>query len=79
MPYGYYQLLRWFICGVGVYGAYLSYEKKKSAWVWTLGAIALIFNPFFKFHFATEFWKIIDFVAGIIFLLYFSRKNSIKQ
>jgi len=26
MPYGYYQLLRWFICGVGAYGVYSSYQ-----------------------------------------------------
>jgi hypothetical protein len=76
MPYGYYQLLRWFICGVGAYGAYLSYEQKKMKWVWILGIIALVFNPFFKFYFTKETWVIIDLVAGILFCIFFGTKNK---
>ena len=79
MPYGYYQLLRWFTCGVGAYGAYISYEKKKIEWVWILGVIALIFNPIFRFYFAKETWKILDFAGGIIFLIFYgSVKNKNK-
>ncbi len=76
MPYGYYQLLRFFVCGVGAYGAYLSYEQKKTGWVWILGIIALLFNPFMKFYFEKEVWKIIDFIAGIIFCVCFFGKNK---
>lgn len=76
LPYGYYKLLRWFICGVGAYGAYLGYQQKKIVWVWILGIIALIFNPFVKFYFEEELWKIIDFVAGILFCIYFLRKGK---
>lgn len=76
LPYGYYQLLRFFICGVGAYGAYLSYEQKKIRWIWILGIIALLFNPFMKFYLGKETWKIIDFIAGVIFLVYFFKKNK---
>ena len=70
MPYGYYQLLRWFICGVGAYGAYLSYQENKTGWAWILGIIALVFNPFLKFYFTKETWVIIDLVAGILFCIF---------
>jgi len=75
MPYGYYQLLRWFICGVGAYGAYLAYGDKKTNWVWILGIIAVIFNPFAKFYLGVGGWKIIDLVGGVLFCVY-SRKNE---
>jgi len=75
LPYGYYQFLRFFICGVGVYGAYLSYQKKNIAWVWILGIIALVFNPILKFYFVKETWKIIDLIAGLLFCVYFGIKR----
>ena len=76
MPYGYYQLLRWFICGVGAYGAWLSYEDKKIKWVWILGVIAVIFNPFVKFYLGIGLWKLVDLVAGILFCKYFILINK---
>lgn len=74
MPYGYYQLLRFLVCGVGAYGAYLAYQQKKTGWSWTLGIIALLFNPFMKFYFGKEVWKVLDLVGGIIFLIYFFKR-----
>jgi hypothetical protein len=78
-PYVYYQLLRFFISGVGAYGVYLSYKKKKIGWAWILGIIALIFNPILKFYFAKEIWKVIDLIAGVLFCIYFRNVNKSKQ
>ena len=61
LPYGYYQLLRFFICGVGAYGAYSAYQQKKTSWAWMLGIVAVLFNPFMKFYLGKEMWKISDF------------------
>lgn len=76
LPYSYYQLLRFFICGVGAYGAYIAYQQNKTAWVWILGSIALLFNPFMKFYLGKETWKIFDLIAGVIFCIYFFKKNK---
>ena len=73
LPYGFYQLLRFFICGVGAYGAYLSYQSGGKVWPWILGIIALIFNPFLKFYLDKETWQVIDFLAGVIFCIWFAR------
>lgn len=79
MPYGYYQLLRWFVCGVGAYGAYLSYQENKIGWAWILGITAVVFNPFQKIYFVKEPWMVIDFIAGILFFTFFvSKKKSIN-
>ena len=68
LPYGYYQLLRWAVCGIGAYSAYLAHEQKKKAWMWTLGIIALIFNPFFRFYFDKSTWQVINTIAGIVYI-----------
>ena len=71
LPYAYYQLLRFFICGVGAYGVYLAYQKKMTGWVWALGIVALLFNPFIKFYLGRDTWRLIDLVGGIVFVAYF--------
>ncbi len=76
LPYAYYQLLRLFICGVGAYGAYLAYQQNKTGWAWILGIIALLFNPFVKFYFGRETWKIVDLIGGVLLLFYFFKKNK---
>ena len=76
VPYSYYQLLRWLVCGVGAYGAYISYQKKKIEWIWILGAIALVFNPFAKFYFTKEVWKVVDLIAGVLFCIYWGKQSK---
>jgi len=76
MPYGYYQLLRWFICGVGAYGAYLSYEKENVKWAWILCVIALVSNPFVKFYLGIEGWKMVDLIVGVVFCVYFKKNEK---
>jgi len=73
-PYSYYQLLRFFICGVRSYGGVFSLSTEKTSWVWTLGIIALLFNPFIKFHLGRDTWKVAVLLSGIIFLVYYIKK-----
>lgn len=68
LSYRYYQLLRWAVCGIGAYSAYLAYEQKRKAWMWIFGIIALIFNPMFKFYFDKTTWQGIDVVTGIVYM-----------
>lgn len=68
-PYGYYQLLRWVVLGIGAYLGYLSVKKENIAWAIIIGIVAIIFNPFFPFYLDKEVWIIIDFIASILFLI----------
>lgn len=65
LPYDYYTLLRIVICGIAIYSAYKSYEMNKMAWAWTMGFIALLFNPLIIFHFSKGTWAIIDIISAI--------------
>ena len=69
MPYGYFQLLRWVVCSVGIYSAYINSESKHDTWAWVFGIIAVLFNPIRPFYFKRDTWQILDIVSGVIFLV----------
>ncbi len=68
-PYSYYQLLRWFILGVGGYSAYLSYNSGRKVWTGIFGTIALLFNPIIPFYLSRNSWQPIDVIVAIIFFI----------
>ena len=81
LPYSYYTLLRFIVCGVTAYGAYYAKEIEKIGWVFILGFIALLFNPLIPIHLDRGTWAIIDVgVAIIIFISLFllRKRESIK-
>ena len=65
---GYYSVLRWVTCVVGLYLAAVSGEGKKQYWVWTFGAIAILFNPLISVHFDKASWRVIDVMTGVVYL-----------
>lgn len=69
-PYAYYQLLRWVVCGVGAYTAYLSYGSGRIGWAWTFGVIAILFNPILPFYMQRETWQVVDLAAAVPFLIF---------
>lgn len=60
LPYGYFQILRWVVCGVCSYRAYFAYAQEKNIWMWVLGCSAVLFNPLIPIHLDREVWVIID-------------------
>lgn len=70
LPYGYFTFLRFVVCAVGAYLAYLIYEEnKKSLWVWAFSGIAVLFNPIIPIYLQREQWTTIDLIVGIFFIL----------
>ena len=65
-PYAYYQLMRIVVVIAAVFGAYIAFKHKRSAWVWILGAIAVVFNPLVPIHLDKESWIIPDLIAAIL-------------
>jgi hypothetical protein len=66
-PYGYYQILRWVVCGVAGYSAYLSFQKKEVAWVWVFGISAALFNPIEPIHLTREIWSVLNIIVAGVF------------
>jgi Na+/alanine symporter len=70
LPYGYYTLLRFVVCGTTAYGAYLaSTEQKKPAWAWIFGIIAVLFNPFIPVHITRDIWAVIDIAVALLLVV----------
>ena len=69
LPYGYYQFLRWVVCGVAVFIAYSAYTWGKIWAVWLFGIVAVLFNPIIPIHLTKEIWQPIDLVCALLFSL----------
>jgi hypothetical protein len=69
LPSEYYLVLRFLVCVVCIYAAYIAYSFKRIGWTATTLIIALIFNPFIKLYFSMALWHIIDVIVAIIFLI----------
>jgi len=83
LPYDFYTLLRFVVCGVTAYGAYLALELKRKEWMWSFGIVAVLFNPIVPIHLRKDTWAFID-VGVAIFLfvsifLFKDKKTSEKE
>ena len=67
-PYGYYQLLRFVVCGVGVYVAYMAYSWKKLWATWLFGIIGVLFNPLVPIHLSRDLWQPADMICAVLFI-----------
>ena len=67
-PYGYYILLRWVVTASAIFLVWVSYNLKKTFWLFLMGIIALLFNPIAPIHLDKETWVIIDLIVAVIFL-----------
>ena len=67
-PYGYYQLLRFVVCGVGGYTAFVAYEWQKLWATWLFALIAVLFNPLIPIHLPREVWQLIDVTCIFLFI-----------
>lgn len=76
MPYGYYQLVRFIaLIGFGVL-AYQANQQSRQTEMFIYGALALLFQPFFKIALGRELWNIIDVIVGVGLLVSLAKKNK---
>lgn len=69
MPYGYYQFVRF----AGLVGfailAYQANQQDRQTEMIVYGALALLFQPFFKIPLGRQLWNIVDVVVGLGLIL----------
>jgi hypothetical protein len=68
-PYAYYQLLRWFLCGLMAYGVYISIDKPKPWVPWVLGGFAVLYNPVIPIHLGREIWSVVNLITAVVIYL----------
>ena len=80
-PYGYYQLLRFVVCGAGVFVAHTAFTWKKIWAVWLFGFISLLFNPLIPIHLSKELWQFLDIICAVLFAItaFILRKPEAKK
>ena len=68
-PYGYYNLLRFVVCGVAGYAAFRASEIGKKGWGLTFVVVALLFNPVIPVHLGREAWVLVDLGIALLLLV----------
>jgi hypothetical protein len=82
LPYGYYQFLRWVVCGTGIFTAVSAYRWGKAWATWLFASIAVLFNPIVPIYLTKEIWKPIDLACALIFglsMLFLSSNVKSKE
>lgn len=75
MPYGYYQLVRFLaLIGFGVL-AYQANQQGKQTEMIIYGALAFLFQPFFKIALGRELWNVVDVIVGAGLLVSLAKKK----
>ncbi len=79
LPYAYFQILRWIVCGAAIFCAATAYDQKHKWWPWPFVLIALLFNPIVSFHLKRGSWQVLDIAAGVVLLisLFFVREKKV--
>jgi len=79
MPYGYYQFVRF----IGLVGfailAYQANQQNNQTETIIYGALALLFQTFFKISLGRELWNVIDVVVGLGLLVSMFFKNNLPN
>ncbi|SFN61378.1 hypothetical protein SAMN04487989_10225 [Bizionia echini] len=78
MPYGFYQFVRFIsLIGFGIM-AYQANGENKNTEMIIYGALALLFQPFFKIALGREIWNIVDVLVGfwLIISLFIDRTKK---
>lgn len=69
LPYAFFRLLKWVVCGAAVYGALsLKDDLRLRGHVWPLGILALLFNPLVQAPLTPLVWLILALGIAVYFL-----------
>jgi hypothetical protein len=80
LPYGYYTLLRFVVCGTTAYGVYVtSTDRKQPGWAWAFGIIAVVFNPLIPVHLNRDAWAVIDILVALVLLVSLGFVNTVND
>ena len=80
MSYGYYQFVRFAaMIGFGIL-AFQSTRLENKSFMILYGALAILFQPFFKIALGRELWNVVDVIVGIgLIISLFIEKQQIKD
>ena len=78
VPYGYFQFVRFAaLVGFGILAIAASRDDNQTE-MFIYGALALLFQPFFKIALGREVWNVVDVIvgAGLLISIFTSKKKD---
>lgn len=79
MPYGFFMFVRFAaLVGFGIL-AYKVKDKDDKTEMIIYGALALLFQPFFKIALGREMWNIVDVIVGVGLIVSVFRKGKVEE
>lgn len=69
MPYGYFQVVRYFATAGFIYLTIDSNKKNEQHWTWIWLVSAFLINPIVKASLGRQLWNLIDILWVIILLI----------
>ena len=79
LPYSYYQLMRWAICGCAAYLAYQHYKEKGCGFLTVAFiVIAIVYNPIEPICLFREAWIVINIITMFVFLYGWAQARNKK-
>ena len=80
MPYGFYTLVRLASAFAFAYLSYDYFKSKKDGLGFIFAALALLFQPFYKFALGRTIWNVVDVIVavGLLYLLISTFKRKRK-
>jgi hypothetical protein len=69
LPYGYYQFMRFIVCGCAIACAFFALQSadKVGTAVVAFGCVALLFNPVLPIHLKRDVWAVLDLATAAAF------------
>jgi hypothetical protein len=74
LPYAYYQIMRWIVCGFAI--QIILNHSKINNWKALFCLIAIIYNPINPIHLEKTIWMVVNTISAIIWIAYEKLKNS---
>ena len=68
LPYVYYQIMRWVVCGFAI-NIILNHSKNNS-WKGIFCFLAIIYNPINPLHLTKTSWVIVNIISAIVWILH---------
>ena len=82
MPYAYYQIMRWLLCGYSCFVIWDLHKQNKNSFQVTKGVfmlMAILYNPISPIHLARDSWLVINVISGLVWGFYFLKIERLTK
>jgi hypothetical protein len=82
LPYFYYIVLRWGVCGAAAFIAWKEFDLNKPSpnlCVWIFGVLAILYNPIIPVHSVKVFWVFVNLATAGAFYWHYKLRLRLTK